>query len=91
MWFVIVAVISIVVCIALPFIGIHIEKKGFNKGVCPRCGKEFTTSCSYTKFCSIECRTAYHVDKNRLKKKVYNRVCPICGKHFTTTDKRKIS
>lgn len=40
MWFVIVAVITIAVCIALPFIGIHIEKKGFNKGVCPRCGKK---------------------------------------------------
>lgn len=40
MWSVIACVVTISVCIALPVIGILIENKGFNGGVCPRCGKK---------------------------------------------------
>ena len=40
MWFVITCVVSIILCITLPVIGILIENKGFNGGVCPRCGKD---------------------------------------------------
>ena len=36
----IVSVVVIAFCIAMPFIGIHIERKGFNGGICSRCGKE---------------------------------------------------
>ena len=76
------------------FIEINMSKENKEDRVyrkrCEGCGCEFETLYSFKKFCSGECRTAYHNNNQKLRKKVYNKICPICKEPFSTTDKRKV-
>ena len=48
------------------------------KKVCPQCGKTFTTTREFKKFCTRECWRAFFAPK-----RVYERACAFCGKTFT--------
>ena len=57
------------------------------KRICAYCGKEFETTKKRKKFCCVDCRYLYHLEKNRsrtetkLAKMV--KKCEYCGDEFT--------
>lgn len=68
--------------------------------VCSICGKEFKTTNSRRKYCSIECskigRKERKKNYDRKRRKLYKKsrpevikICPECGREFKTSDNRR--
>lgn len=58
---------------------------------CRFCGKEFTTSKHYQKYCSDECKrgTKFNKPSSVHKKLGSTEICAVCGKEFTVTHQNK--
>lgn len=60
--------------------------KKMKRHVCPVCGKEFMTTLSKKRFCSVECAYEFQKasQKERIARNAKVRVCKECGKEFTS-------
>ena len=55
---------------------------------CLQCGKEFKPTRYTQKFCTVSCRTKYHIEqasKEAAMRPVTTENCPNCGKPFVKT------
>ena len=57
---------------------------------CDRCRKDFQEVTKTQRFCSKQCSSDYHNEKNHVPITLVEKICPKCGNKFSDKNKKKI-